>query len=118
MRQAKSHGGFLVVVVARDKTVETVKGKLPRNKEKVRLENIKKSKLADRVVLGSLGDKYAIIKKVEPDIICLGYDQDSYVDNLAEKLVAIGLKNVKIKRLKAFKPDIYKSSLIYKTYNI
>jgi len=118
LRQAKSHGGFLVVVVARDKTVETVKGKLPRNKEKVRLENIKKSKLADRVVLGSLGDKYAIIKKVEPDIICLGYDQDSYVDNLAEKLVAIGLKNVKIKRLKAFKPDIYKSSLIYKTYNI
>jgi len=118
LRQAKSHGDFLSIVVARDKTVKTVKGKLPRNKEKVRLENIKKSGLADRVVLGGLGDKHVIIKKIKPDVICIGYDQSAYVDKLEEKLIAFGLKNVKIKKLKPFKSDIYKSSLIHKTYNV
>jgi len=35
--------------------------------------------LADRVVLGNLKNKYAIIKKFKPDIICLGYDQKYFI---------------------------------------
>jgi FAD synthetase len=115
LKQAKKYGDFLAIVVARDKTVEKVKGNLPRNKEKVRLENIKKSGLADRVLLGGLGDKYVIIKKIKPDVICIGYDQNAYVDNLKDKLIAFGLKNVKIKKLKPFKSDIYKSSKLKKS---
>lgn len=115
LKQAKKHGDFLAVVVARDKTVKKVKGSLPRNKEKVRLENIKKSKLADNVVFGSLGDKYAIIKEIKPDVICIGYDQRTYVDKLKGKLIAFGLRNVRIKRLKPFKSDIYKSSKLKKS---
>jgi FAD synthetase len=114
LRQARKSGCFLTVVVARDKTVKKVKGRLPKNAEKVRLKNIVESKIADKVILGGLGDKYAIIKKIRPDIICLGYDQIAFVEKLEEKLVAYGLKNVRIKRLKPYKPEIYKSSLINK----
>jgi FAD synthetase len=110
LRQARRFGDFLVIVVARDKTVEKVKGQLPRNGEEVRLENIKKSGLADKVILGNLGNKYSIIKEIKPDIICFGYDQSAFVDKLAENLFAFGMKNVKIKKLKPFKSDIYKSS--------
>jgi FAD synthetase len=117
LRQAKKHGGFLTVVVARDKTVKAVKERLPKNKEKVRLEKIKASGMADASMLGYLGDKYRIIKKINPDVICLGYDQSAYVDKLAEKLLAFRMKNVRIKRLKAYQPKKYKSSLIDKSCN-
>jgi hypothetical protein len=45
-----------------------------------------------------------------PDVIALGYDQKVIVDNLAEK---VGDK-VKIVLLEAFKPEIYKTSLLLK----
>lgn len=114
LRQAKRHGETLVVVVARDETVKEVKGKLPRNKEKDRLERIWKSRLAEEAVLGGLKNKYAIIRKIEPDAICLGYDQAAFVDKLREKLLAFGMGDVKIKRLKAYRPEVFKSSLIIK----
>jgi FAD synthetase len=109
-RQARKFGNYLIVVVARDKTICKVKGELPINNEKSRLEKIIQSGLADEAVLGSLRDKYAVIKKIQPDSICLGYDQIFFVDKLQEKLFSFGLKNVKIKRLKAYKANKYKSS--------
>ncbi len=117
LRQAKKCGKYLIVVIARDKTVKIVKGKLPINKEKARLKKIQKTGLADKVVLGELKNKYSIIKKMKPDIICLGHDQEAFVDKLKENLFANGLGNVRIKRLKAFKPEVYKSSIIHKKYN-
>jgi len=112
LRQAKKYGDYLLVVIARDKIVEKVKGKLSLNSEKDRLKTVKNSGLADKVVLGHLRDMYAFIKKYKPDVICLGYDQTAFVDNLKEKLLFMNMKNVRIIRLKSFRPDIYKSSKI------
>lgn len=100
---------YLVAVVARDKTVLEVKGKLSKNNEKKRLMVVKKSGLADEVVLGRINDKYALIKKYKPDIICLGYDQKYFVSGLKKKIKKFNLKT-KIKQLKPYKPSIYKSS--------
>jgi FAD synthetase len=116
LHQAKNHGDYLIVVIARDKIVEKIKGKLPQNNEKKRLAGIKKTVLADKVILGHLADMYAAIKKYKPDIICLGYDQKAFVDNLEEKLFSFGLKNVRIVRASAYKPDIYKSSRLKRSY--
>ena len=110
LRQAKKNGAFLTVVIARDGNVEKVKGKPPRNNEKNRLRIVKKSGLADLVIIGRVRDAYALIRKHQPDIIALGYDQTAFVDKLSEKLFSFGMKNVKITRLKAYRPDIYKSS--------
>jgi FAD synthetase len=110
LKQARNFGDFLIVVIARDKTVQKIKKKLPKNKENARLHKVIESGLADKAVLGNFGDKYAIIRKYRPDVICLGYDQKVFIDQLPKKLVASGLKNVTIKRLKAYKPHIYKSS--------
>lgn len=108
LRQAHKFGNYLMVVVARDKTVVRYKKQDTRNKERVRLRKIRDSKLADKVILGSLGDKYQVIKKHKPDIICLGYDQKFFVRGLKEKLKSYGLKTAII-RLKPYKPKIYKS---------
>lgn len=110
-KQAREYGDYLIAVIARDKTVEQVKGKLPRNNEKIRLQFIKDSGLADKAVLGSLADKYRAVKKYRPDVICLGYDQIAFTDKLKNKINELKL-NTKIVRLKSYHREKYKSSFI------
>jgi len=107
--QAKKLGEYLIVVVARDKNVARYKKQETRNKEKARLEIVISSGLADKVVLGSLQDRYAVIEKFKPEVIALGYDQKVNLDELKNKLKEFGLKT-KIVRLKSYKPEVYKSS--------
>jgi len=112
--QARGHGDYLIVVVARDETVKAIKKRNARNNEQERLNKICESGLADEVVLGSLENKYESIEKYQPDAICLGYDQEFFVQELEEKLKELGLNETKIVRLESFEPQIYKSSLIAK----
>ncbi len=109
LQQAKKLSDYLTVVIARDKTVAITKKQKPINKEATRVKIIKDSQLADKVILGGIGDKYAVIKKYRPDIICLGYDQEYFIEGLKKKLDKFGLKN-NIVRMKPYKPGIYKSS--------
>ena len=111
LKQAKKYGDYLIVIIARDKTVLKIKGKLPRNNEQKRLKVIGESKLTDKVVLGSLADKYKVIEKFKPNVICLGYDQVAFTERLKEKLKEYNLLNTKIVRLKAYEPEKYKSSM-------
>ncbi|GBE16442.1 glycerol-3-phosphate cytidylyltransferase [bacterium BMS3Abin15] len=110
LEQAKKCGDYLIVVVARDETVVKVKKQGTINNERKRLETIKKNELSDKVVMGSLGDKYEVLKKHKPDVICLGYDQKFFVDKLKDKLEEFKLNNTKIIKLKSYRPEIYKSS--------
>ena len=110
-RQAKSLGDILVVSIARDVNVKKIKKKKPRFSERERALLVKKSLLADRVVLGGKGNHLPHIVRERPDIIALGYDQRNYVKNLKNSLKKEGI-NVKIVRLKAFKPYIYKNCLL------
>lgn len=110
MNQAKKYGESLIAVIARDETVLEIKKRKPMNSEKIRLDNVKKNKLADKVILGSLSDKYAAIKKYRPDVICLGYDQKFFIEELESILEKFSLEKTKIIRLKPHKPEIYKSS--------
>jgi len=109
LRQARKYGDYLIVIIARDKTVLNIKKSLPRYQEKKRLAEIIKSNLTDKAVLGSLRDKYQVVKKYQPAVICLGYDQKNFINQLAEKLKQFKLKT-KIVRLKPYRPKIYKSS--------
>ena len=109
LNQAKSKGDKLVVVIALDKTIEKVKGEKPKYNERQRLEHVKGMPMVDKAVLGYEKDPYEIIEEINPDVICLGYDQDSYSENLKEKLAERGI-NPEIIRLGPYKEDIYKSS--------
>lgn len=113
LKKARSYG-LVTVVLARNSTVQKVKGKNPYNNQSVRLKNVIKSSYVQRAVLGNKEDKHKIIEEVNPDIIVLGYDQIHFTEGLEKSLTKRGL-DVKIVRLKeSFKPDIYKSSLLRK----
>lgn len=117
LKQAKKYGDYLIIVVARDKTVLKTKRKLPRNNEKARLQTIIRSGLANEAILGGLTDKYKIIKKYRPDIICLGYDQQAFTEKLEDKLKEYNLPDTKIIRLKPYCPEKYKTSKISQIKN-
>ena len=106
LKQAKKQGEKLVVIVARDINVKQLKGQLPRQREGDRIEAIKKLDIVDQALLGQKRDKYNIIKKINPDVICLGYDQTVEMSKL--KQVFKG----EIKRLKSHFPERYKSSKV------
>jgi FAD synthetase len=111
--QAKKHGDYLIAVVARDKTVEKIKGQRPQHPEVERRMMLAENPNVDLAVLGKYRDKFEIIADHQPDVICLGYDQDSFVQNIEPELKRLGL-SPKIVRLESFRPDIYKSSLLKK----
>ncbi len=112
LKQARKHGEFLRVVVARDITVLNVKGRGARYSEQERVVTIKKSGLADEVVLGSLNDRYEVVREYKPDVVCLGYDQQQSLVELRKKLDETGLERTQIIRLMPYKPEKYKSSLL------
>lgn len=110
-REAKKHGDYLTVIIARDETVEKVKGRLPQKPEKQRLKEVSEVSQVDKAVLGDLDDKYKVIKKFKPDIIVLGYDQFVFTYKIPKILIDLNL-NTQIIRLESFKPEIFKSSII------
>ncbi|HEX9664796.1 MAG TPA: adenylyltransferase/cytidyltransferase family protein [Patescibacteria group bacterium] len=114
--QAKKQGDYLIVVVARDTNVRKVKSLSPQNNEQVRLKQLKKIMIIDRAVPGNIDDPYKVIIENKPDIICLGYDQKTFVDGLLAKIKQGQIKDIKIVRLNSFKPEKYKSSKLRHNY--
>lgn len=106
LKEAKEYGNELIVVVARDYNVKLTKGRLPKYNEKQRVQNLKKLGLANKVCLGYIRNKYKIIKTEKPNIIALGYDQKTYVDELSDNIE----DHVQIVRLVPYKARVYKSS--------
>lgn len=100
-KQAKKHGDYLIVVVARDKTVKRVKNRLPSHNEKERLRIVQDCQLVNEARLGYEEDPYRIIKEIRPDVVGLGYDQKAFVDNLPKELKQNNLKT-EIYRMKAY----------------
>ena len=109
--EAKKLGNTLYVVVAKDSSIKSFKGHESNFNEDERVEHIKKLGIVDDVSLGYEGDKWKIIEEIKPDIIALGYDQDSYTKGLEKGMRDKNLK-VKIVRLGSYMPEKYKSSLM------
>ena len=109
--QAKRLGDYLIVVVARDVTVNEVKGHFPKRSELLRLRAVKQCRLVNEAMLGNIGNPYEIIKKIKPDIIGLGYDQQIFTKDLPSELKKAVLP-AQIIRLNAFVSDKYHSTLM------
>jgi glycerol-3-phosphate cytidylyltransferase/FAD synthetase len=112
LTEAKTYGDVLVVVVATDITVETLKGRRPVFPEEDRRALVDSLRPVDAAILGyeDVGMGYEqTIDDVKPDMIALGYDQDSLAKTIAE-LVQKKRLNVKMVRLSRFDREKYLSS--------
>lgn len=111
LKKARELGDELIVIIARDKTVRHIKGEAPHHTERQRAKAVRNLRIADRVVLGSHGDKHKVLRKYRPNIIALGYDQFVFTQKLEKTLIDLNL-DAKITRIDAHFPQVYKSSLI------
>lgn len=79
LEDAKKAGGpdsELIVIIAKDSTVEKIKGKKPIMSEEQRRSLVKSLRVVDEAVLGYEGlDIGEVVAKIKPDVIALGYDQ-------------------------------------------
>lgn len=112
-KQARRFGKDLIIVVARDRNVLKIKGRQAERKEANRAriirQKLKKLGWTATVALGGRENRWAVIKKYHPDFICLGYDQKVDLKKLRSEIAGWRFF-CKIKRLKAYQPEKYKSS--------
>ncbi|MCS7141994.1 MAG: FAD synthase [Candidatus Nitrosocaldus sp.] len=110
LRTAKSLGDILVVVIARDSTVERLKGKRPLHDEGKRRELVASLRFVDIALIGHEGDIFRTVELIKPDVIALGYDQVHEEQFISKECQRRGLK-VHIVRLTSPVPEL-KSSMI------
>ena len=113
LEEAKKAGGKnaeLLVIVARDSTVQETKGRKPVMPENQRRALVESLKVVDEAVLGlenfDIGD---VIERIKPDVIALGYDQEEVERQVREYVNKHGLK-VKTVRVGKFEEDELDSS--------
>jgi len=113
LEEAKKAGGKnaeLLVIVARDSTVQRMKGRPPIMPEDQRRALVESLRVVDEAVLGledfDIGD---VIERVKPDVIALGYDQSEMEAQVREYINKRGL-HVRIARLDKFENDTLSSS--------
>ncbi|MGQ9460340.1 MAG: adenylyltransferase/cytidyltransferase family protein [Candidatus Bathyarchaeaceae archaeon] len=116
LEEAKKAGGEnaeLVVIVARDSTVEKRKGKKPVMPEDQRRSLVESLKVVDEALLGyEEFDMGKVIEKIRPDIIAVGHDQDG-IEREVQKVIAGKNLNIQIVKIGRFgKEELNSSSKI------
>lgn len=115
LRAACALGGKLFVAVARNRNVRRLKKRRPEDSERVRLRNVGRAPAVFRALLGDKKDgDYAVVRKVKPDIICVGYDQKSLSSDIKRKMKNGVIPKIPIVRIRAYRPKILHTSLLSK----
>lgn len=116
LEEAKKAGGKnaeLIVIVARDSTVEKRKGKKTVMPEDQRRSLVESLKVVDEAILGFEGfsiDK--VIEKINPDVIAVGHDQEG-IEREVRKAIAEKKFNVQVAKIGRFgKKELNSSSKI------
>ncbi len=116
LEESKRAGGKkskLIVLVARDSTIERLKGKRPVMSENERKTLVASLKPVDEAILGYRRFSIRkVIERVKPNIIALGYDQED-VRRAVEKVAREDRLRIRIVRIGRFgRSDLYSSSKI------
>ena len=113
LRQAREHGDELIAVVARDAMVMELKNRMPVHSEGERMRMVGK---VPEVTLAVLGDEvtgsYGVIVAHQPDVICVGYDQQGLADDLQRWIRDGGLSMIKLIILIGYKADTFHTKLL------
>ncbi|MCL1970364.1 MAG: FAD synthase [Candidatus Bathyarchaeota archaeon] len=114
LEKAKRAGGKnakLIVIIARDNTVEHLKGKKPIIPENQRRALVESLKVVDMAILGlETLDINQVVTKIKPDIIALGYDQTQMLQNVETYLKTHKKSPIKIVKIGKLEVDALDSS--------
>jgi len=116
LEEAKKAGGEdaeLVVVVARDSTVERRKGYRPVMSEDQRRALVEALRVVDEAILGFEGFNIGrVIERIKPDVIAVGHDQEGIEREVRRVVEEKGL-DIRVVRIGRFgKEELNSSSKI------
>jgi len=77
LQKAAEQADLLVVVVATDERVEKAKGRKPIHEAEYRRAMVASLKAVDLAIVGA-GDIMGTFKRVKPDVVVFGYDQQPF----------------------------------------
>ena len=115
LEEAKKAGGpnsKLVVVVAKDRTVEKRKGKRPVIPENQRCALVASLKVVDEAMLGYISfDMEKVVERIKPDIIAVGHDSHlSSLERAVRDLIETKGLKIRIVKIGKFSSDELDSS--------
>ena len=111
-KKAGGRGARLVVVVARDKTVESKKGRKPIMPEYQRCALVASLKVVDEAILGYEDfDMGKVVERITPDVIALGYDSHmSILEQSVRNAIKEKALKIRIVKIEKFSSDELDSS--------
>jgi len=112
LTEAKTLGDVLVVVVATDTTVETLKGRTPIFPQEDRRTLVEGLKPVDVAILGyeDVGFGFEqVLAEVKPDVVAFGYDQEKLEKTVTEIIKRHNLR-IAMAKLSRFERERYLSS--------
>ena len=112
LTESKNLGDILVVVVARDSTVKRRKGRIPGLSEQQRLSVVSSLRSVDVALPGSSRSFNETVNEDNPDVVALGYDQESFGVQLAQQLTERKLNQIEIQRLTIQVSNIKSSKIV------
>jgi len=101
-------GVCLIVVVARDDSVQRIKGRAPHHTQRERRRLIAALRGVDVAFVGSRDNFIRSVRRARPDLIVLGYDQSRAWE---EVLRASGI-NLPVARCPQYRGHLLKSSML------
>lgn len=109
-KRAGGPGAELIVIVARDDTVQERKGEKPVMPENQRRALVESLRIVDEAVLGYEDfDLGRVIEKTKPDIVALGHDQKGMERDVRRYIEEKGLA-IDVLRIEKFEEDKLDSS--------
>lgn len=111
LNEAKNYADKLITIIATDKNVLKIKWFLPKFSQEKRKNEVEKSWISDAVFTWKEDNPMYFVEEYKPDLVCLWYDQTSFTYLLKDFIKLYNLET-KIIRIKSYKPDIYKSSIL------
>ena len=109
---AQQYADAVYVALASDQTIRTLKQREPIGTFNERKGKLIESGCVHQVTESAINDNYACIRHIQPDLIVLGYDQSLLHDHLINWIKEHKL-SIDIVRAPAYKPNLYKTSLLY-----
>ncbi|MFQ5666998.1 MAG: adenylyltransferase/cytidyltransferase family protein [Candidatus Binatia bacterium] len=107
-RRLRRPGVRLSVVIARDDSVQRIKVRPPHHTQRERQQLVAALRLVDRAFVGQRDDFIKSVRRAQPDLIVLGYDQSAAWE---EVLRSAGVQ-ARVVRCQEYRGRRLKSSMI------
>jgi FAD synthetase len=107
-RRLGRQGVRVSVVVARDESVRRIKHRPPHHSERERCKLVGALRVVDNAFIGVANDFIRSVRRVNPDLVVLGYDQTA---SWEDRLRAAGI-HARVIRCPAYENRRLKSSMI------